>query len=32
MAAIIEAIAARLHHPDAAPPPLPDTVKLIAFQ
>lgn len=31
IAPIVEAIAARLDHPDAAPPPLPDTVKLIAF-
>lgn len=32
IAAIVEAIATRLDHPDAAAPPLPDTVKLIAFR
>lgn len=32
IAPIIEAIAARLDHPDAAPAPLPDSVKLIAFR
>lgn len=32
IAPIVEAIAARLDHPDAATPALPDTVKLIAFR